>query len=932
MASNLSPPGSSQYSSNTMTVGDGTWDSSRNSFLLPNLVGLNFETMRYNGMGNRFKDLPGYHKLILGHGVLAAITFLGILPAAIFLAKYGGQWPGTRPSFKLHVYLQILVVFLSTVILVLGWFAVGPERSLTNPHHGIGVAIYVLIIYQFLYGSLMFRHERRRKSFPTKVPIGIWIHKLQGRAVAILAIVQVALGLTLYGSPKVLFILYALMVFLLVVAYLVLDYRHKTQNGGGGGGGHGGGQSEYSSNYGSYVSGSRVDQRPPRQKESHWGRKILAGAGAFGAYEWWKRRKDGRRDETYEESVDSRHDRRSSRPPPQGPPPMGQPPYEPPPMGRAAYGPPPVGQAPYGPPPMGQPPYGPPPVGQRGPIDPPPGGPLPMGPPPMNVAHAQETRQGSQSRVSGQSWEDEKYGERPRHTWRDRILGVTGAFAAYEGARSLFGRRRRREDDYSDDGRYTPPPRGAHNEVSRTDVTRVEAGQAPASPETPRVNMRGVQPMTPGMTPSRPPRQPEMNTELSYESQYDVTLRESVNEYGPIAGFREWNRSRRARKDAANADFMRRQQLEMEQDYNNRNSQNYPGPQDANQRRQSMSGTHLTGTEQNMQSDVRSNVRPDTSHPPLPPDAGTIPGSQYTESRHDVQTVQTQQGYSLPPPPPGPPPNVVRPDGYSPPQFGSARMPEGAVNPDPSRLLSENTTANQASAFGRDPSATNITAPAEMGSLSPTRPAGSRHTGSRNRLQKPGSVTSASASGVAGPSSGTGTEQPAATMKMSMENGGRKVTLRRLSEEEAAAERAARRQERRSRRRRGSSLSSGIEDDAPPGPRYRRNGPIRPSNDQPITNVPPPPPMSSSAGQSQRRESELNLPPAPPVPQHSISPGSHQGLSSPPVNESGFGSPGDAGTGTDVSAFADNRRRRRAERARQQAERGGGGNRVEFEY
>jgi hypothetical protein len=46
---NLSPPGSSTYSSNTMYVGDGTWDASRNDFLLPNLVGLNFDTMRYNG-------------------------------------------------------------------------------------------------------------------------------------------------------------------------------------------------------------------------------------------------------------------------------------------------------------------------------------------------------------------------------------------------------------------------------------------------------------------------------------------------------------------------------------------------------------------------------------------------------------------------------------------------------------------------------------------------------------------------------------------------------------------------------------------------------------------------------------------------------------------------------------------------------------------
>jgi hypothetical protein len=49
-ADSLSPPGSSSYSSDTLTVGDGTWDFTKNTFLLPNLVGLNYETMRFNGM------------------------------------------------------------------------------------------------------------------------------------------------------------------------------------------------------------------------------------------------------------------------------------------------------------------------------------------------------------------------------------------------------------------------------------------------------------------------------------------------------------------------------------------------------------------------------------------------------------------------------------------------------------------------------------------------------------------------------------------------------------------------------------------------------------------------------------------------------------------------------------------------------------------
>lgn len=45
----LSTAGSAKYDSETMTVGDGTWDFSKNTFLLPNLQGLNFDTMRYNG-------------------------------------------------------------------------------------------------------------------------------------------------------------------------------------------------------------------------------------------------------------------------------------------------------------------------------------------------------------------------------------------------------------------------------------------------------------------------------------------------------------------------------------------------------------------------------------------------------------------------------------------------------------------------------------------------------------------------------------------------------------------------------------------------------------------------------------------------------------------------------------------------------------------
>jgi len=111
-------------------------------------------------MGNRFAGLVEYHQLILGHAVIAALTFLFIVPAAIMIARFYHR--NGVLALRLHMWLQIITIFLSTVVLILGWFAVGPTRSLTNPHHGIGVAIYTLVLFQAIYGAWVRHHERKR--------------------------------------------------------------------------------------------------------------------------------------------------------------------------------------------------------------------------------------------------------------------------------------------------------------------------------------------------------------------------------------------------------------------------------------------------------------------------------------------------------------------------------------------------------------------------------------------------------------------------------------------------------------------------------------------------------------------------------------------------------------------------------------------------
>ncbi|KND92355.1 hypothetical protein TOPH_03084 [Tolypocladium ophioglossoides CBS 100239] len=153
----LSAPGAVSYDSSTLSVGDGTWDFSKNTFLLPNLQGLNFDTMQYNGMANRFSTLPQYHRIVLAHGILAALIFLLLVPVSVMM----------------------------------------------------------------LVGGRLVRHITKLRS------LRIMIHQWSGRTIALLGIVQIPLGLTLYGSPKYLFILYALWMAFLILVYFILSYRSE---------------------------------------------------------------------------------------------------------------------------------------------------------------------------------------------------------------------------------------------------------------------------------------------------------------------------------------------------------------------------------------------------------------------------------------------------------------------------------------------------------------------------------------------------------------------------------------------------------------------------------------------------------------------------------------------------------------------------------
>lgn len=104
------------------------------------------------------------------------------------------------------------------------------------------------------------------------------MHRWLGRALAILGIVQIPLGLTLYGSPKSLFILYAIGAFILLAVFFVLSYLYDPH------------ERYISSDYdsrGSYISGPSVVERSRIYDDSDYTDEKYTEVSEHGG---WKKR------------------------------------------------------------------------------------------------------------------------------------------------------------------------------------------------------------------------------------------------------------------------------------------------------------------------------------------------------------------------------------------------------------------------------------------------------------------------------------------------------------------------------------------------------------------------------------------------------------------------------------------------------------------
>lgn len=109
--SGLTAAGSSTYSSDTLHVGDGTWDSHRDTFLLPNLMGVNFATMQYNG------------KSVCINPKKCSLT--NVCASQVWVTD-SRTWPGTIP-LSLHMALLRLLSSWDSSLYPLSSFDITPD-------------------------------------------------------------------------------------------------------------------------------------------------------------------------------------------------------------------------------------------------------------------------------------------------------------------------------------------------------------------------------------------------------------------------------------------------------------------------------------------------------------------------------------------------------------------------------------------------------------------------------------------------------------------------------------------------------------------------------------------------------------------------------------------------------------------------------------
>ncbi|KAL2913511.1 hypothetical protein HK105_206971 [Polyrhizophydium stewartii] len=134
--------------------------------------------------------------ILRAHGIILVVAWLVCPAAGIFIARYlkfalGVWW------FRLHVFFLFVGTGLLTIAGIVLIYLYKAPPHLENPHEILGFTVGIAMLLQIILGVVS---DRLFDPKRTSTPIQDILHWWMGRIVVVLAIVNLFLGLNLYGQ------------------------------------------------------------------------------------------------------------------------------------------------------------------------------------------------------------------------------------------------------------------------------------------------------------------------------------------------------------------------------------------------------------------------------------------------------------------------------------------------------------------------------------------------------------------------------------------------------------------------------------------------------------------------------------------------------------------------------------------------------------
>lgn len=180
-------------------------------------------------LGRRFKCTSNTNYRMI-HGILMFISFAGIFPITMMLARFGkdGFLPRLReksPWLWVHGIANIVGCLVSIPGLVLAIVAVNTAHWTSIPHAYLGIIAFAFVMFNPIWGAL--RPDKDASSRAGWAYVHLWI----GRLAVLLGFINMMLGILMIRASVVIFALYIVYLAIYFIMFITFFLLHMKKSG-----------------------------------------------------------------------------------------------------------------------------------------------------------------------------------------------------------------------------------------------------------------------------------------------------------------------------------------------------------------------------------------------------------------------------------------------------------------------------------------------------------------------------------------------------------------------------------------------------------------------------------------------------------------------------------------------------------------------------